>query len=375
MSKSKYSTVYGALLIFLCLGYTAAVLLAISVVSVQGYSQGDSLSETLFGSLLTGAVLLSVPSFVVYRQLRRYFLYQKRPAIFEALMVEMKPKQFMAGGAANWLQADRARNFVGYRGYTITNRRLFADFGNWLYSEFELFRENKNQKFQTRKVLSVAQLNLPREMPHIIFDSRHAFGDRAKRQIDRVHRLHLHPELEEHFTIYSPINYEIDTLSFITPEVIEILLDAKNYDIEILGRQIFLYSPLRPLKAQLSGTERIVRSLEHRFIDNLDTYRDARVSASGSGERTISAGALRLNKSRRAQLFGISATSLFLLGSLIAITLYLPGLLKNSGVNVPRLLMSILSALCITVFVLKTQIKIYLKNKANIEYKKNKVDR
>ena len=144
---------------------------------------------------------------------------------------------------------------------------------------FNIYDESKSGKpIKIKQAFySVFEAKLRRAVPNLIFDSQAVKGRQFKSVYLKAQKLSFDYHLDEHFQIYSPKNYEIDTLSIITPEVIEALVMAKDYDIEFVGDSLFCYAPLLP-KNQLEAFKQRALSIYDSVNDNLESYRDERLS-------------------------------------------------------------------------------------------------
>ncbi len=127
---------------------------------------------------------------------------------------------------------------------------------------------------------------LVREVPHILFDSKTAHHQQFSSMYAHAQRLSLEGDFDRYFDTYVPQAYKIDSLSFITPEVMELLVSAKNYDIELVDDRLLLIGPLTD-KSDLDAMQALGQQLTASFNDNLDTYKDDRlVGASRATEVT-----------------------------------------------------------------------------------------
>jgi hypothetical protein len=123
----------------------------------------------------------------------------------------------------------------------------------------------------------ICEAPLERALPHIIFDSKSAKESQFKTFYLQAQRVSVQGAFDDVFTTYAPQTYNIDTLSFITPEVMEALVAARMYDIEILNKTLLLYGPLLD-KTQIESFARQGSSVAHHINDNIDTYRDDRLA-------------------------------------------------------------------------------------------------
>lgn len=172
---------------------------------------------------------------------------------------------------------------------------------NWSLRTFSYAIYNRYNKQKTI-LYSVMTIPLDRNMPHMLFDSKKSNGRQYRALYDHTQRQKLEANFEKHFTTYFPRHYSIDGRSIIGPEVMEALIQADEYDIEIAGSSLYLSSPLvRPDKLEdiiNKGTD-IYRSIEHE----VNVYKDSFLTSHMEREAITSLGAtLRRNPYRSAPI-------------------------------------------------------------------------
>lgn len=151
-----------------------------------------------------------------------------------------------------------------------TNARLFL-------ATFDFYNRTKYGTYLAKQAYyTVLEVQLSRPLPHILFDSKKAKRRQFKSLYLHAQRISVQGGFDDVFDTYAPQSYNIDTLSFVTPEVMEALVALHDYDIEIVNDKLLLYAPL------LSAQERETfmhqgRTLAAHFNDNIDTYRDNRL--------------------------------------------------------------------------------------------------
>ncbi len=142
---------------------------------------------------------------------------------------------------------------------------------------FNFYRRTKHGEYLAKQVYyTIYEVKLNRQLPHIIFDSKTAKRRQFKYLYLKVQKISIQGNFDMHFDTYVPQTYHIDSLSFITPEVMEELLNAKDYDIEIIGEKLMLYAPL----IDMAETGKLVEhgnKIARHINDNIDTYRDNRL--------------------------------------------------------------------------------------------------
>jgi hypothetical protein len=143
---------------------------------------------------------------------------------------------------------------------------------------FNFYGHTKSGDYLAKQAFyTVLQLRLARQLPHILFDSRYAKRRQFKMLYLRTQQFSVQGGFDDVFDTYAPESYALDTLSFVTPEVMEKLLEAKDYDIEIQDDSLLLYAPLlsdQEIATLVQRGQAIAKELD----DNIDTYRDDRLN-------------------------------------------------------------------------------------------------
>lgn len=143
--------------------------------------------------------------------------------------------------------------------------------------KFNFYRKTKMGRYISRQAFyTVYELKLQRKLPHLIFDSKSGKGQQFKKFYIQAQRLSLDVHMDDYFVAYAPKQYAIDTLSFITPEVLQAMFAMKDYDIEIIDNSLICYGPLLS-DSQLDDFRKKCRALHAALNDNLNTYRDDRL--------------------------------------------------------------------------------------------------
>jgi len=184
----------------------------------------------------------------------------------------------------------------GARDRTYSNILLDKE---WQYCDFS-YSTYKHTKYGDYKSAthhySVMTVELPRSLPNVLFDSikhrRRQFRFHfAKSQLHR-----LEGDFDKYFATYFPKGYTIDSMSFISPDVMWALREAGDYDVEIVGNRIFLYGQLNDPKAQLDDMHTKLMSIKKQLLDNILTYRDERLPMD-IGRQRVTPMAMELKRS------------------------------------------------------------------------------
>lgn len=136
---------------------------------------------------------------------------------------------------------------------------------------------------------SVLEVPLPRNLPNLFFDSLKNRALSMAYLADDNQRLAFEGNFDTFFAAYSPAGYEIDTLSFISPEVMQALITADAYDIEIYGNRLYLYSDLIPV-SKIDEMATLGLNIYDKLMNNIVTYSDGRLPKNQSRVNVAFAG-------------------------------------------------------------------------------------
>ncbi len=170
----------------------------------------------------------------------------------------------------------------------VDHLKPVASYGdaNIYLATFDFFQTTKYGKYLAKQAYyTVLAVQLIRQLPHVLFDSKTAKTSQFKKLYLNTQKINVQGIFDDVFDTYVPQNYAIDSLSFISPEVMEVLLDASVYDIEIIDNKVLLYAPLLDkdeFDDLLSKGKKIAKQLN----DNIDTYRDDRLNGNESKTST-----------------------------------------------------------------------------------------
>lgn len=127
------------------------------------------------------------------------------------------------------------------------------------------------------------RVKLNRRLPQMILDakSNNIFGKISNLPNSfRNQSLSLEGDFDKYFTLYVPDNYQQDALYALTPDVMVALIDAgKNYDIEIVDDELYIYGPALDLDLQssLESMMNVVDKIGDELRDQTSYYKDDRV--------------------------------------------------------------------------------------------------
>lgn len=171
---------------------------------------------------------------------------------------------------------------------------------DWGYCDYQ-FSQYRQSKYGNHKVktfyYAVSAFKLPRKLPNVFFDSKKT-GSREFRLIFKNSQKHsLEGNFDNYFTTYFHESYSIDSLSFITPEVMQSMMLAGEYDIEIHEDYLYLYNEIEDMPKQLIDMEQKGKAVRQKLLNNILSYRDERINYA-DGRKTVSLLGSTLRRSR-----------------------------------------------------------------------------
>jgi hypothetical protein len=201
----------------------------------------------------------------------------------------------------------------------------------WQYGDYSyaIYKKAKNGEYKAWTVhYSVVRVELPRELPNLLFDSPRTHSRQFKYLFDKSQVHSLEGNFDKYFTTYFPKYYSIDALSIITPEVMEVMINARDYDIEVSGDGLYLYRPLLSTHDIPQMIEKAM-AVREKLMNNLVTYRDERLEMAKGRAATSKFGSrLRRNPYRTLPAVLLGAAAL-VAGVVVG---YRTGQLLNAGV-------------------------------------------
>lgn len=163
------------------------------------------------------------------------------------------------------------------------------EYYDFSYNVYARYRAN-NYKAATIHY-GVMATTLPRSLPNVFFDSIKARHRQFRFHFARSQRHSLEGDFDKHFATYFPPDYTIDSMSFISPDVMWKLREARDYDIEIVGDQLFLYGPLYDPELQITDMANKITAIKKELLDNIMSYRDDRLPYAEGRKKTALQGA------------------------------------------------------------------------------------
>jgi hypothetical protein len=125
---------------------------------------------------------------------------------------------------------------------------ISGQYGNYPFETFIYTVRHPFSSRFSRVATRVYSVTLPKRLPHIYLASRRATGTTFKtntyKHFDDNQRIMLEGEFNKHFILYSHKRNRTEALSILAPNVMATMLDTnRNFNVEIIGDQLFLYSP------------------------------------------------------------------------------------------------------------------------------------
>jgi hypothetical protein len=122
-----------------------------------------------------------------------------------------------------------------------------------------------------------ARVKLNSSAPHLLFDSK---AMPIKRSEVYGKTIPLEGDFNKYFNVHTPDNYHRDALQFLTPDIMQAMIDyGRDYDFELIGHHLYLYTKI-PLRRLAADYERFIKNgayFGHRFNRKTAAYRDERL--------------------------------------------------------------------------------------------------
>lgn len=160
--------------------------------------------------------------------------------------------------------------------------------------------------------VGVLNITLPRAVPYVVLDGRQNTMDIAG-SIDTSQKLELEGDFNTYFTVYCPKNYERDVLYFLTPELMQALVDMDDmFDAEIVGKELYFYTKkeISPDETLLQNLFTLIPTIGGEMVENTKRYQDWRIDKKFA---TVAPAGLILKKSLWPTVIGIILVITYLL--------------------------------------------------------------
>ncbi len=312
MNIDKEYTFYGTL--YRCLWVVIGLFIASFLLRPDGDEFTNAVSDSL---LLIIGVVLSVYFFAWYFAKRRAL--ERRKA-----QVADYAKEHNLSRSPGSVPNANARPFKSLSVYDLKSVANYRSHNHiyterWTYGDisYDVMRETKYGDYKAYTIHYAAMITkLPRTLPNVFFDSKKSRGRQFRFHFAKSQLHSLEGNFDKYFATYFPEQYTIDSMSFITPDVMHALIDASAYDIEIKGDMVSIFGSLGESKQQIPEMERLLGAIRQQLMDNIVTYRDERVPYD-KGRQTVAPIALSLKKSKFWVYVSIATTILYLIGYML----------------------------------------------------------
>lgn len=225
--------------------------------------------------IVLGSILLLLPPLVVLAERQRLKAHYKALAAFaQANNYKFYPSELTASAELVFGSVAKVHDARNAKALNAVQS------DNWLYCDFtyDLYRHSRNGDYKAYRVYyGIISTKLPRQLPHVFFDSLKARKRQFRFEFARSQKYSFEGNFDQSFVTYMPDNYKIDTLSFISPEVMLVLQNADDYDIEIVGDRLILLGALGNPGIQVPDMVAKLLAIKKELVDNIDTYRDERL--------------------------------------------------------------------------------------------------
>jgi hypothetical protein len=131
-----------------------------------------------------------------------------------------------------------------------------------------------------------------------------ARGRQFKSYYEQAQKLSLEGSFDDYFDTYAPEHYTIDTMSFVSPEVMQAIMDLKDYDVEVLNNRVLVYAPLLS-ELELSEFYARCQTLAKELNDNLARYRDSYLPSRSARKNIMPFARLLLENPWKANWIGV----------------------------------------------------------------------
>jgi len=305
-------------------------LIWIALIFAQGFFDlSDRLSLLTYSSeIILGIIALlgvyGIVSIIQNIKVRRHLARRQEQLVLRAMNSGLKPSTIKLSNSLYLIAENKSK----YRNHRIVNSYISDDWGFGEY-QFSSFRKSKHGTYDTATFhFAIGIFTLPRKLPNVFFDSHRTGGNEFKLLFDASQKHSLESVFDNYFTAYFHEDYTVDNLSFITPEVMEALIAAQQYDIEIYEDKLYLYNELENMPGQLDDIERAGSLIREKLLNNIVSYRDQRI-AYVDGRKTVSMLGLSLKRSLKWTYVAIGVSLMILLPSIIIGLIYREDLLNR----------------------------------------------
>jgi hypothetical protein len=296
--------------VFITTFYIALLLSLISAFVIPHYNEHSFDAAATALMVTFGIILVSGLVFYMIQWQNSQKFLQERKALLAQLAQEHK-----------WKYEEYPLDFSDFASSSLTNfargRYAFDNMvsnGDWAYADYA-YEEQEGNKSQSNALgaiyYAVVSIKLPRQMPHIFFDSKKLRGSQFSKIYKESQQHSLEYNFNNYFDTYFPDGYTIDAMSYVTPDVMECLIAAQDYDIEMVDDRLFIYGYMRNDEQSILSILEKADGLHKRLKHALKIYRDQRVPH-GEGRKRIAPEGMSLQKNNLLLTFGSFISGLYI---------------------------------------------------------------
>jgi hypothetical protein len=295
-----------------------ALVMLVSIILILLYFFADGFNSPLFGLVAVisiGTIGAVIAVAVAYQRQKNAFL--RRPAELMAY-AEIHKLQYEPGSPAalkKYFPDISILQLRGAREPELWNVLIGPD---WIYGDisYRIYQRTKHGEEHTQTVYySVVSAEFPRQLPNIFFDSKRARGRQFRFHFAANQFHSLEGDFDKYFATYFPPEYSIDGLSIITPDVMQAMIAASDYDIELRGKRVYMYGPIENAVQQLPELTEKIGAIRKELLDNILTYRDERLPYE-FGRSHVSIAGAELKKSKFWTYVGIAMFVIYIIAEL-----------------------------------------------------------
>ncbi len=199
----------------------------------------------------------------------------------------------------------------------------------------------------------VLSIKLKSLAPHIFFDSQNTKGQQAKLFFEKNQEYTFEGDFNTHFNSYVAPGQSLDSLAVITPDVMQALINAQGYDIELIGDRVQIYAPFTKNAAeQFADMKQKGELIASELNSNIVNF-DIQPSATTLSVRAAS----RIVNNNHVKLWVTAFVSALLY------TLFLISVTKYEGRSTSDVIGIIVIDTCLVLLVIFLGYTVYRKNK------------
>lgn len=198
-------------------------------------------------------------------------------------------------------------------------RGLADPAGRWMIAEYRF--TTGSGKSSRENAIEIIRMKLPKPLPNVMLDttSNDFLGiSNMGNQLAGHQRLQLEGDFNKYFTVYVPEGYERDILYFLTPELMQFLVEyGTQYDYEIIGDELLIYGSIQGIKPQnfmstLQQRMQLASKVYAQLVDNIRLYNDHRVANDPQGSpQQIAVQGQVLKRRKTGQIVTVVVTLIF----------------------------------------------------------------